>query len=129
MKNLIFIFAIAPLLAMSPSNNVSLDEITKAISNGNASALGAFFDSNVEIAVLENEDVYGKTEAVKVVQSFFSKNKPQSFSRVHQGTSKGNDSQYCIGNMNTSGGTFRVYVYMKTNGGKFLIQELRFDKE
>jgi len=129
MKNLIFIFAIAPLLAMSPPNNASLEEITKAISSGNATALGAYFDNSVEIAVLDDEDVYSKAEAIKIVQGFFNKNKPQSFSQVHQGTSKGNDSQYCIGNMSTGGGKYRVYVYMKTNGGNYLIQELRFDKE
>jgi hypothetical protein len=129
MKNLIIIFVIAPLLAMSPTENASLEQITQAISSGNASALGAYFDSNVEIAVLDEEDVYSKNQAVKVVQNFFNKNKPTSFSQVHQGTSKGNDSKYCIGNMSTEGGTFRVYVYMKTNGGNYLIQELRFDKE
>ncbi|MCB0521576.1 MAG: DUF4783 domain-containing protein, partial [Saprospiraceae bacterium] len=46
-----------------------------------------------------------------------------------QGASKGQDSQYCIGNLVASSGTFRVYVYMKVSGGKYLIQELRFDKE
>lgn len=129
MKNLIFILALAPLLAMSPPENASLEQITQAISSGNATALGAYFDKSVEIAVLDEEDVYSKTEAIKIVQGFFNKNKPQSFSQVHQGASKGNDSQYCIGNMGTNGGTYRVYVYMKTNGGNYLIQELRFDKE
>ena len=129
MKNLLFIFAIVPLLAMNYTENASLEQITQAISSGDASALGTYFDSNVEIAVLDDEDVYSKAEAIKVVQGFFSKNKPTAFSQVHQGTSKGNDSQYCIGNMSTGAGTFRVYVYMKTNGGNYLIQELRFDKE
>lgn len=107
---------------------VNLNAITKAISEGNAEALGQYFDQSVEISVLDNEDVYAKAQAIKVVKDFFAQNKPKSFSQVHQGTSKGNDSQYCIGNLVTATGTFRVYIYLKVNGNNYTIQELRFDE-
>lgn len=123
------ILALTPLLAMVSQENASLQQITDAISSGDASTLGSYFDSNVEIAILDEGDVYSKADAIQVVKKFFSQHSPKSFSQVHQGTSKGNDSQYCIGNLTSGSGTFRVYVYMKTNGGNYLIQELRFDKE
>lgn len=126
MKPLMLGFLLSAFLHV---DDVNLNAITKAISDGNAEALGQYFDQSVEVAVLNNEDVYAKAQAVRVVKDFFSQNKPTSFSQVHQGTSRGNDSQYCIGNMVTAGGTFRVYIYMKVNGSSFLIQELRFDKE
>ncbi len=107
----------------------SLVDITQAIGNGNADKLGMYFDDKVEVAVLDQEDVYNKTQAVGVVKGFFSKNQPRSFSQVHQGTSPGKDSEYCIGNLVTNGATFRVYIYMKVEGNKHFIQELRFDKE
>jgi len=107
---------------------VNLNAITKAISEGNAEALGQYFDQSVEVSVLDNEDVYAKAQAIKVVKDFFAQNKPKSFSQVHQGTSKGNDSQYCIGNLVTATGTFRVYIYLKVNGNNYTIQELRFDE-
>lgn len=130
MKNLLFILVLIPAFCFANTDPVSsLSAITKAISDGNATALGSYFDKNVEIAVLDNEDVYSKTEAINVVKNFFAKNKPESFSQVHQGTSKGKDSKYCIGNLVSGKGTYRVYVYMKVSGGDFLIQELRFDKE
>lgn len=129
MKNLIFVLLLVPTLAMVNPEDNNLNAITKALSEGNADALGQYFDNNVEIAVMDSEEVYAKTEAVKAVKDFFAKNKPKSYSSVHQGASKGQDSQYCIGNMVTQGGTFRVYVYMKVTGGKYIIQELRFDKE
>jgi len=129
MKNLLFILILASSVAAVTPQNFNLGQITEALSRGNADALGAYFDNSVEIAVLGDEDVYSKAEAVRVVKNFFSKHKPRAFSQVHRGTSKGKDSQYCIGNLATGGGTFRVYVYMKVAGGKNLIQELRFDKE
>jgi hypothetical protein len=129
MKSLLFSIFLMPALAFMKADDFNLSAITKAISDGNADVLGQYFDSNLEVAVLDKEEMYSKTEAVKVVKDFFSKNKPTSFSQVHRGASKGQDSQYCIGNLVASSGTFRVYVYMKVTGGKYLIQELRFDKE
>lgn len=129
MKNFLFALLLVPILAFVSVEELNLDAITKAISSGNADALGQYFDANVEIAVLDKEETYQKAEAVKVVKDFFAKNKPTSFKQVHQGASKGQDSQYCIGNMTASSGTYRVYIYMKVSGGKQVIQELRFDKE
>ena len=126
MKNFMFLILFLPLLTVQEAN---LANITKAISDGDADALGQYFDQSVEVAVLEQEDVYNKAQAINVVRKFFAQNKPSSFSQVHKGASPNNDSQYCIGNLEEKKKTFRVYIYMKVNGGQFLIQELRFDKE
>lgn len=132
MKNLFLVMLAVPMFAFTPvftdTEEVNIDAITQALGNGDAETLGSFFDSSVEVAVLDDENIYDKAEAVRKVKAFFSQNKPTSFSQVHQGASKGKDSQYCIGNMTAGGKTFRVYVYMGNKGGKSLIQELRFDK-
>lgn len=129
MKNLLFVLLLVPTFFAFTSDELNLDAIAKAISGGNADALGQYFDANVEVAVMDKEDTYAKADAVKVVKDFFTKNKPTSFKQVHQGASKGQDSQYCIGNMTSASGSYRVYIYMKVTGGKYTIQELRFDKE
>ncbi len=126
MKNLLLILLIGSTLAMAQDN---LSEISKAISNGNADGLAQYFDESVEIAVMDKEDQYGKAEAKQIVKNFFAQHKVSSYNQVHQGISKGKDSQYTIGNLKASGDTFRVYVYMKVANGKHIIQELRFDKE
>lgn len=120
------ILVLAILLATQIDAN--LPDITRAISSGDASALGQYFDETVTVAVADQEDIYDKAGAVNAVKQFFAKNQPKTFSQVHQGASKGADSQYVIGNLTTGSGTYRVYIYVKTNGGKMLIQELRFDK-
>ena len=129
MKNLMFfaLFAFSAL-AMAPTGELQLSEITNAISAGNADALGKHFDAKVEVAVKDVEKTYSKAEAITVVKDFFAKNKPTSFKQVHQGASKGQDSQYVIGNMTAQSGAYRVYVFMKVDGGKHVIQELRFDR-
>ncbi|MFK8103606.1 MAG: DUF4783 domain-containing protein [Saprospiraceae bacterium] len=126
MKSLFFILMIAPSFMMVDSN---LDEISTAIRNGDATALSEFFDQNVEVAILDDEDTYDKAQAKAVVQSFFAKHKPTNFSQVHKGASKGKDAQYCIGNLKSGKESFRVYLFLKVSNGKHIIQELRFDKE
>jgi hypothetical protein len=127
MKNLLFAFLLVPFVGSA--HNANLGGITEAISKGDATELSKYFDQSVEIALLDEEDVYNKAQAESIIKDFFGKNKPTSFSQVHQGTSKGQDSKYCIGNLTTSTATFRVYIYMKVVGENYTIQELRFDKE
>ncbi|MFK8005689.1 MAG: DUF4783 domain-containing protein [Saprospiraceae bacterium] len=122
MKNLMLLLLVIPCLAATSQN---MDSISKALSRGDVESLSTYFDENVEI----DDDFYDKSEAKDVVKKFFSKNPAKSFSLIHQGTSKGEDSKYFIGNLNAGSGTFRVYVYMKLSGSQPLIQELRFDKE
>ena len=123
MMNLLFATVLVTTL------NASLADITRAISSGDADALGQYFDQTVEVAVLDQEDMYDRAEAVQIVKDFFTKNRPSGFKEVHKGASKGADSQYVIGNMSTTSGTYRVYIYMKVSGGKVVIQELRLDQQ
>ena len=126
-KLLLFSILLSATVAMTPIQDDNLSAITNAISAGNADALGKYFDSNVEVAVKDTEKTYSKSEAIKVVKDFFSKNKPSNFKQVHQGASKGQDSKYVIGNMAANTGSFRVYVFMKVSGADNVIQEIRFD--
>jgi hypothetical protein len=127
MKNLMLIVLFFPVLWVVESPN--LRDITNAIGSGDAQALGQYFDDSVELGILGKDGFYSKKQAISQVQNFFSKHRPASFSQVRNGTPPNKDSQYCIGNLKAGSQTFRVYIYMKTKGGKPLIQELRFDKE
>ena len=128
MKNLFLIALVLPFLAwVSPDQNLS--GINDAFQRGDAKSLAQYFDSRVDIAILEQEDTYDKQGAERIITDFFSKNKPQSYKSVHQGVSKNADSQYSIGDLITASGAYRVYVYMKVDGSNHTIMEIRFDKK
>jgi hypothetical protein len=110
-------------------NLPNLDSITQALSKGNVEVLSNYFDESIEISVADEEDVYNKAEAKTILNKFFSENKPSKFDQVHKGTSKGQDSVYCIGNLETTTKSYRVYVFLKVENNKQFIQELRFDEE
>lgn len=124
MKSLLLV-----LFAFSAFPLGQLDTITQAMSNGDVATLSTFMDESVELAFPGDENSYNKAKAAELLKVFFGKNTPKAFNLAHQGSSKGSDSLYCIGNLATSTGVFRVYIYLHADDGKYLIQELRFDKE
>ena len=103
--------------------------ITRSLNEGNTVGLSSFLDNQVEISMSELEATVSKAEAIAQLKKFFLKNPVKSFTQAHQGNSKGNDSTYIIGNLNTQNGIFRVYIYIKIDAGKQYIQEIRFDKD
>lgn len=124
MKAIILIMLFSPLLQSS-----NMDSITRAIGTGNVAALEQYMNSPVEIALLNQMGIYDKAGAAALLRSFFGENAPRSFSQVRQGASKGNDSVYATGNLDTSNGIFRVYLFIRQENGKQFIEELRISKE
>jgi hypothetical protein len=128
MRNLFFLLLFSPVIAFS-QGGTSLESITSALNAGDADALSKYFAPSVEISIQDKEQVYAKAKATEVVRNFFTTNKPKSFSQMHKGVSRENSDQYCIGNLVSTTGNFRVYLYLKVSGSNLSIQEIRFDKE
>lgn len=97
-----------------------------AIKTGNAKELAKFFNTNIELAILDKEDIYSKTQAEVIIGDFFKQNPVTGFSTVHQGGKEG--SQYVIGNLTTSKGNYRVYIYVKEVSQKAVISQMRIEK-
>lgn len=102
-------------------------EISTAIGKGDIETLSKYFDETVEICILDLEDLLEKDEAKTAIGSFFDTNKPKSFQVLHNGTSKGQDSRYFIGDLKAGESIYRVYVYLKNSSDSYLIQEIRFE--
>ena len=126
MKQLLFALMFLPLLAYAQSG---MAQITQALHSGDIETLGSYFDESMELSILEEEGIYNKGQALQKVKRFLSNNTVNSFTEVHQGASRSSDSQYVIGDLKTSGGTYRVYLFLTNSNGKMIIQELRFDRE
>ena len=126
MKNLFFLILFSIL---STAATAQFSGIANAISSKDATALSKFFDANVEITTPDEDDTFAKADAIKVMQSFFTKYSVSSFSLEHQGASKGKASEYAIGNMVASGKRFRVFIYISETGGKTVIQQIQFEQD
>lgn len=131
MKKLISItFTLAILVSSSKlvSSADVLDTIASTIRGGNSTALSQYFDASVDVTILDKEAVYSKAQAQMVVRDFLMKYPVSSFTLIHRGTSP-EGSQYGIGTMASTGGSFRVYFLVRNKTGVSLIKELRFEKQ
>ena len=128
---LIYLLLALPMAAFSKSGgdqNPGFDAIKNALATGDVDGLGRYFGESVEISIMEKEQIYSKSQALDAVRAFFSQNKPKGFAQMHTGKNKGNDDEYCIGNLTTGGATYRVYLYLMMGSGQPTIKEIRFDK-
>lgn len=96
-----------------------------ALRTGNTPVLSGYFKSSIELAILDEEDIYSKQQAELIVKDFFAKHVPSSFVILHKGGKEG--SQYAIGNLTTSDGNFRVTLLIKQKDNKPYIHQLRFE--
>lgn len=103
------------------------DEIILSLKNGNAVKLASHFSQNIELVVLDNENVYSKAHAQKVISDFFKKYPPQNFTIIHQGGK--DDSSYAIGNLQVKDDKFRVYFLIKAQNGASYIHQLRIERQ
>ena len=126
MKSIIFLLLFTPVMITAP---FSLEKIANAISNGDAKTLASLFDEDIEMTVLDEINLYSKTEGQSAVKDFFTKNPPKKYTQVHQGASQGAGGQYCIGVLETTAQKYRVMIYLEKVGETFLIKELKFEKE
>ncbi|MFO7922676.1 MAG: DUF4783 domain-containing protein [Bacteroidales bacterium] len=107
---------------------VSLDiprGIAESLNKGNSRDLARHFNINIELVILDNEDVYSKSQAELILRNFFSVNKPVKFEVLHQGGKE--SSRYAIGNLETNKGNFRIYFLLKRSNGDSLIHLLRIE--
>lgn len=102
------------------------DEIIQSLKTGNSKTLSEYFNQNVEMMVLKNDNIYSKAQAEQILNKFFDSNSPESFTIMHQG---GKEDQYVIGNLVTNKGTFRVTFLLKKNKGKDYIHLFRIEEQ
>jgi len=101
-------------------------DLIKSLKSGNAHDTAGYFDNTIEITVPGQSTSANKKQAEVILQNFFRDNPVKDFKVIHQ--SKNETSEYCIGTLITTNGTFRTTIYTKQKNGQDLVQELRFEK-
>ena len=116
----------ATFLMVSMASAQTIPDIIKAFKSDNSSEIISYLDNSIEITMDGQNTTYNINQAGKFLSDFFANNKVRDFKVLHKSESGG--TAYCIGNLITSGGNFRVTFFTKDKGGKTLLQEIRFEK-
>lgn len=125
MKQIFTTFLLSAVLLLSSFKALQgIDEVVGALKSGNATELAKYLDDNVELTLPEKSDSYSKAQAQVIIKDFFSTNGVKGFELKHKGTSPGGN--FAIGTLQTSSGNFRTNIFMRSNKGKDVVKEIRF---
>lgn len=127
MKAKFLLFALCWLMLTHVNGQSSeANAIVKSIENGNAKELASYFLNTIDLTLIEQDDVYNKTQAEAMLIQFFRRNVPESIKVEHTGTSRQND-YYKIASLSTANGQYRVTFLLKKDGTDFKIKQLRIE--
>jgi len=121
-----WIILMFPALSSAQADKLP-EDIVLSFEAGNAAELAKHFHSNVELIILEEEDVYSRSQAEQIIRKFFSEHKPSAFRVIFEGGKE--NSRYAIGSLATSSTRYRVYILMKKQENTPLIHQLRIEQE
>lgn len=99
--------------------------ISNAFKGGNASTLAEAMDQEVDIALPGSSKKCNGKDAVKMLETFFTSNKPSGFTVVHHADKK--DAGFFVGKLPTASGEYRVNITYRAEGDKAIIQSIRIE--
>lgn len=99
--------------------------ISNAFKQGNSASLAGKFDKEVDIALPNTSKKCGEKEAISLLSSFFSSDKPKDFKLLHHADKK--ESGFFVGKIVTSAGEYRVNVTYRADGNNAIIQSIRIE--
>lgn len=123
-KILHFLFVASTMFITSTVCAQSIDGVVAGLKKGDAAQVVSNANGNFSLAILDKKNTYSKDQAQQIIKDFFGKNSVKGFDVKHKGSSP--SGQYAIGTLVTSGGNYRVNIFMKKEGGREVIKELRF---
>lgn len=115
-------------LLLSPSQDETVKNIGTAIKAGSSKELIKFCNETVEIKINGESSNYSKAQAEVILRNFFTKNPPKNFTYIHQGSAP-EGLKYNIGRYTHENGAYRVVMFIKKIGDKYLIDTLNFSQE
>ncbi len=126
LRRLIILFMLTFIAAPLVISQTISKEVISAFEKGDAKKLSKYFHQNLEIKLSENISIISKNQATRLMQDFFDKNPPSSFTVTYDEMKQG--SKYGIGELKTKDAIFRVNLYFIEQDKKNLIYNLIIEK-
>ncbi len=121
---LLFAASLAAFSGFSQQESLSI--IVSGLETGNVSAIEGQLMNEVDLTVFDFEDFCSKSQVRAKMSDFFAKNKPSKFTQIHKG-SGGTNEVYRIGELTTSGGTYRVTIFLEKSGDSYKVSQLKIE--
>ena len=114
-------------LSAQPAGYDVFIPISKYMAQGNADNLAAWFDDNLDIAVISQGSSASKAQAKQIVKTFFETYTPRSFDISH--TAGRDNMKYALGTLKAGGENFSVTIFVSSKGQtSYKIQQLKIER-
>ncbi len=133
MRSIKYIFAGIFMILVCSSSAISQNqddlprELLTALKQGNSTNLSNFFGDRIQLTIDDKEAIYSKSQANQIMAKFFKEFPPTGFTKKHAGGKP--EARYVIGSLITTKGSFRVNFLLKNDTGKFIVHQLRIEKD
>ncbi len=128
-KFLFFIILIAMSISNSFAQSEFVDDVTMAFKSADQRLLSKYFANKIEITLLDQSNVFSKSQAELVMKDFFSKYDPIDFQILYKNNPTNDAARFAIGQLETRTGRFRIYFILKSSENNIYLQEMRFEQE
>ncbi|MFN4246280.1 MAG: DUF4783 domain-containing protein [Flavipsychrobacter sp.] len=118
---------LSSFIMLAAANAQALEDVTNGIRSGNITTVAKYLDNTVSITISNNQSIYSKAQAEIVLKDFFAKNQVKDFI-VKQGGPSGQNAKYAVGTLQTSNGTYQIYLVLKQKDDSYVLREMRFEK-
>ena len=103
------------LISAKPPADI-FKEIENALSLGNAKMMETYLNTSIELETPTSKGIYSRGQAQLIIDKFFQKYPPISFTITQKGNSAGG-ARFAVGNyVSTRERTFRVTIFVKKSG-------------
>ncbi len=106
--------------------NSLIKDVEFSIRENDAERMSKYFDYTIDITLESTHRSYSRDHAKILLNDFLEKSKPKSFKIEYKGNSLIADAQYVVGTMVVKNENVKVFLLLKKEGQKYVIQELKF---
>lgn len=104
-----------------------IDNVSASFKSANVKEISKYFSSTVELAVLNDEDIYSANQAELILKDFLAKHPPLSTKIIHKVVSNAN-FKFGVIILNSTKGIFRISFEFKSAGDSFRITQIRIEE-
>ena len=115
--------------AASAQNEVAdiFAPISKYMEQGDCEKLSAWFADNLELDILGAVNNCSRNQAKLIMRNFFSNYTPKHLDIIQRSGSS--PMKYAVGTLDAGGEKFRIILYVKADGGKSYVEQLKISRE
>ena len=104
-----------------------IDDVSASFKSANVKEISKYFSSTVELAVLNDEDIYSANQAELILKDFFAKHPPLMMKIIHKVVSNAN-YKFGVIILTSTKGIFRISFEFKSAGESFNITQIRIEE-